>query len=63
MKMAKVKCPKCWVEVKEMDCLDIETNDDDIILRKWGICTKCKAEIGWNEYVPNIPIVRITSIE
>jgi endogenous inhibitor of DNA gyrase (YacG/DUF329 family) len=63
MKMAKIKCPKCGADVEEIDCLDFEITDDDVILKKWGMCTKCKAEIEWNEYVPNNPIVRITSIE
>jgi hypothetical protein len=61
--MAKAKCPKCWAEIKEMDCLDFELTKDDVILKKWGICTKCKAEIGWNELVPYTPLIRITSIE
>lgn len=60
---AIIKCPKCGEDVEEMDCSDFDITDDDIILTKWGRCTKCEAEIEWNEYVPNIPIVRITSIK
>lgn len=63
MKMAIIRCPKCGADVEEMDCSDFDITDDDVILSKWGECTKCKAEIWWDEYVPNNPIVKIISIE
>jgi endogenous inhibitor of DNA gyrase (YacG/DUF329 family) len=56
--MAIIKCPKCGAEVEEMDCLDFDITDEVIIFRKWGECTKCKAEIGWDEFVPNNPIIK-----
>lgn len=62
--MAKVKCPKCGADIEEMDCSDFDITDDDIILTKWGRCTKCEAEIWWDEYVPNNPRVKdIISVE
>jgi endogenous inhibitor of DNA gyrase (YacG/DUF329 family) len=60
---AIIKCPKCGAEVEEMDCSDFDITNDDIILNKWGECTKCKVEIWWDEIVPNNPIVKIISVE
>ena len=61
--MAKIKCPKCGAKVEEMDCLEIEIADDVIILKKWGECIGCKAEIGWDEVVPNNPTIEKITVD
>ena len=61
--MAIINCPKCGADVEEKDCLEIDMLDDYIIFRKWGECISCKAEIGWDEFVPNNPIVRNIMVE
>ena len=53
--MARIKCPKCGAEV--------EIADDVIILKKWGKCAECNAEIGWDEVVPNNPIIEKITVD
>lgn len=61
--MARIKCPMCKSDVEEKDCSDFDITDDVIILNKWGECIECKAEIWWDEIIPNCPAIKIVLVQ
>ena len=48
--MATMKCKICGGEIEEIECYEMEVQEDRIILEKMGACKKCQQPHLWQEY-------------
>ena len=48
--MAIMKCKICGGEIEEIECCEMEVQEDRIILEKIGACKNCRAAYLWEDY-------------
>lgn len=48
--MANLKCKICGGEIEELECCEMEVQEDRIILEKFGACKECQQPHLWQEY-------------
>lgn len=48
--MANLNCKICGGMIKDLECCEMEVQEDRIILEKIGECKKCRQPHLWQEY-------------
>ena len=46
-----MKCKICGGEIEEIECYEMEVQEDRIIIEKMGACKNCRAAYLWEDYL------------